>query len=168
MVSQLFYNYKVLQIFIVAKNFNQKSGAFQFRSLLLKVFNNSQQFLIINLIVIFSQAQFIRHTCLGVWQGVGKPSMSYQRVDRRGRYGNKSRQQPRTEREKRDEPIRREGLQAQGIYKQVPRPSRRLGLAPPYKLLGLAALPSLSVRLSLYSGYCLLLLPYRPLLSTLL
>ena len=31
--------------------------------------------------------------------------------------------------EERDEPMRREGLQARGIYKEVPRPSRRLGLA---------------------------------------
>ena len=29
----------------------------------------------------------------------------------------------------RDEPIRREGLQARGIYKEVPRPSRGLALA---------------------------------------
>jgi len=29
----------------------------------------------------------------------------------------------------RDEPIRREGLQAQGSYKEVPRPSRGLALA---------------------------------------
>ena len=28
-----------------------------------------------------------------------------------------------------DEPIRREGLQARGIYKEVPRPSRGLALA---------------------------------------
>jgi hypothetical protein len=39
----------------------------------------------------------------------------------------------------RDEPIRREGLQARGIYKEVPRPSRRLALATrqkiPYNLL---------------------------------
>ena len=33
-----------------------------------------------------------------------------------------------TERE-RDEPMRREGLQAQGSYKEVPRPSRGLALA---------------------------------------
>jgi hypothetical protein len=31
--------------------------------------------------------------------------------------------------EGRDELIRREGLQARGIYKEVPRPSRRLALA---------------------------------------
>ena len=31
----------------------------------------------------------------------------------------------------RDEPMRREGLQAQGTYKEVPRPSRRLALATP-------------------------------------
>ena len=39
----------------------------------------------------------------------------------------------------RDEPMRREGLQARGIYKEVPRPSRRLGLATrqkiPYNIL---------------------------------
>ena len=29
----------------------------------------------------------------------------------------------------RDEPMRREGLQARGIYKEVPRPSRGLALA---------------------------------------
>ena len=34
----------------------------------------------------------------------------------------------------RDEPIRREGLQAQGIYKEVPRPSRRLALATCQKI----------------------------------
>ena len=33
-----------------------------------------------------------------------------------------------------DEPIRREGLQARGIYKEVPRPSRRLGLATRQKI----------------------------------
>ena len=33
-----------------------------------------------------------------------------------------------TERE-RDEPMRRKGLQARGIYKEVPRPSRGLALA---------------------------------------
>jgi hypothetical protein len=31
--------------------------------------------------------------------------------------------------EGRDEPMRREGLQARGIYKEVPRPSRGLALA---------------------------------------
>jgi hypothetical protein len=34
----------------------------------------------------------------------------------------------------RDEPIRREGLQARGIYKEVPRPSRRLALATRQKI----------------------------------
>ena len=38
-----------------------------------------------------------------------------------------------------DEPMRREGLQARGIYKEVPRPSRGLALATrqkiPYTLL---------------------------------
>ena len=34
----------------------------------------------------------------------------------------------------RDEPMRREGLQARGIYKEVPRPSRRLGLATRQKI----------------------------------
>jgi hypothetical protein len=34
----------------------------------------------------------------------------------------------------RDEPIRREGLQARGIYKEVPRPSRRLALATHQKI----------------------------------
>ena len=33
-----------------------------------------------------------------------------------------------------DEPIRREGLQARGIYKEVPRPSRRLALATRQKI----------------------------------
>jgi hypothetical protein len=36
--------------------------------------------------------------------------------------------------EGRDEPIRREGLQARGIYKEVPRPSRRLALATRQKI----------------------------------
>jgi len=34
----------------------------------------------------------------------------------------------------RDEPMRREGLQAQGTYKEVPRPSRRLALATRQKI----------------------------------
>jgi hypothetical protein len=34
----------------------------------------------------------------------------------------------------RDEPMRREGLQAQGIYKEVPSPSRRLALATRQKI----------------------------------
>ena len=34
----------------------------------------------------------------------------------------------------RDEPMRREGLQARGIYKEVPRPSRRLALATRQKI----------------------------------
>ena len=50
-----------------------------------------------------------------------------QGVDGRGRYSNKVGNNLR--RHKRGEPIRREGLQARGIYKEVPRPSRRLGLA---------------------------------------
>ena len=33
-----------------------------------------------------------------------------------------------------DEPMRREGLQARGIYKEVPRPSRRLALATRQKI----------------------------------
>jgi hypothetical protein len=36
--------------------------------------------------------------------------------------------------EGRDEPMRREGLQARGIYKEVPRPSRRLALATRQKI----------------------------------
>ena len=57
--------------------------------------------------------------------------MSYRRVDRRGRYGNKVGSSLIIER---DKPIRREGLQARGIYKEVPRPSRRLGLATRQKI----------------------------------
>jgi hypothetical protein len=34
----------------------------------------------------------------------------------------------------RDEPMRRGGLQARGIYKEVPRPSRRLALATRQKI----------------------------------
>ena len=34
----------------------------------------------------------------------------------------------------RDEPMRREGLQARGIYKEVPRPSRGLALATRQKI----------------------------------
>jgi len=45
----------------------------------------------------------------------------------------------------RDEPIRREGLQAQGSYKEVPRPSRGLALA--------AAKRSLTACYSLYTCY---------------
>jgi hypothetical protein len=33
-----------------------------------------------------------------------------------------------------DEPMRREGLQARGIYKEVPRPSRGLALATRQKI----------------------------------
>ena len=54
--------------------------------------------------------------------------MSYRRVDGRGRYGNKAIAL------KGDEPMRREGLQARGIYKEVPRPSRRLALATRQKI----------------------------------
>ena len=54
--------------------------------------------------------------------------MSHRRVDRRGRYGNEAIAL------KGDEPMRREGLQARGIYKEVPRPSRRLGLATRQKI----------------------------------
>jgi hypothetical protein len=35
----------------------------------------------------------------------------------------------------RDDPIRREGLQARGIYKEVPRPSRGLALATTKRFL---------------------------------
>ena len=51
-----------------------------------------------------------------------------QGVDGRGRYGNEVGNSLRRH-ERRDEPIRREGLQARGIYKEVPRPSRGLALA---------------------------------------
>jgi hypothetical protein len=65
--------------------------------------------------------------------------MGHRRVDRRGRYGNEVGNSLR--RHERDEPMRREGLQARGIYKEVPRPSRRLALATrqkiPYKELDL-------------------------------
>jgi hypothetical protein len=37
-------------------------------------------------------------------------------------------------REERDESMRREGLQARGIYKEVPRPSRGLALATRQKI----------------------------------
>ena len=39
----------------------------------------------------------------------------------------------------RDEPMRREGLQAQGNYKEVPRPSRRLALAAAKRSLTLVS-----------------------------
>src|SRR6266481_6150028 len=55
--------------------------------------------------------------------------MSYRRVDGRGRYGNEYGNSL-VERE-RDEPMREEGLQARGAYKEVPRASRRLALATP-------------------------------------
>ena len=58
--------------------------------------------------------------------------MSYRRVDGRGRYGNEVGNS--LYRHERDEPIRREGLQARGIYKEVPRPSRRLALATRQKI----------------------------------
>ena len=51
--------------------------------------------------------------------------MSHRRVDGRGRYGNEAI----ALKGERDEPIRREGLQARGIYKEVPRPSQGLALA---------------------------------------
>ena len=54
--------------------------------------------------------------------------MSHRRVDGRGRYSNEAIAL------KGDEAIRREGLQARGIYKEVPRPSRRLGLATRQKI----------------------------------
>ena len=47
--------------------------------------------------------------------------MGHRRVDGRGRYGNEGRQQP----QYRDEPIRREGLQARGAYKEVGVTARR-------------------------------------------
>jgi len=55
-------------------------------------------------------------------------------------------------------------------FRGRPRSSRRLGLAPPYKLLGLAALSSLiGSCLSLYEGIALpYSLLYRPFLLTLL
>ena len=43
---------------------------------------------------------------------------------------------------KRDEPMRREGLQAQGSYKEVPRPSRGLALAAAKRSLTLFACTS--------------------------
>jgi hypothetical protein len=55
-----------------------------------------------------------------------------QGVDRRGRYGNKVGNSLR--RHERDEPIRREGLQARGIYKEVLRPSQGLALATRQKI----------------------------------
>ena len=54
--------------------------------------------------------------------------MSHRRVDGRGRYGNKAIAL------KGDEPMRTEGLQARGIYKEVPRPSRGLALATRQKI----------------------------------
>ena len=60
--------------------------------------------------------------------------MSHRRVDGRGRYGNEAIAL------KGDEPIRREGLQARGIYKEVPRPSRGLALAATKRSLTLEAL----------------------------
>ena len=47
-----------------------------------------------------------------------------------------------------DEPMRREGLQARGIYKEVPRPSRGLALATRQKIpysRGASSLSSLTV-----------------------
>ena len=53
--------------------------------------------------------------------------MSHKGVDGRGRYGNKV---GNSLRNKRDEPIGEEGaVSPKGTYKEVPRPSRRLGLA---------------------------------------
>ncbi len=69
----------------------------------------------------------VRQYCPGVRQGAGKPSMSHRRVDGRGRYGNEGRQQP----EYRDEPMRREGLQARGAYKEVPSLAFGQALATP-------------------------------------
>jgi hypothetical protein len=46
--------------------------------------------------------------------------------------------------EGRDEPMRREGLQARGIYKEVPRPSRGLALAATKRSLTLPP-PSLGL-----------------------
>ena len=54
-----------------------------------------------------------------------------------------------TERE-RDEPMRREGLQAQGSYKEVPRPSRGLALAAAKRSLTLPP-PSLELVPSPYT-----------------
>ena len=55
--------------------------------------------------------------------------MGHRRVDGRGRYGNEVGNSLR--RHKRDEPMREEGVQARGAYKEVPRASRRLALATP-------------------------------------
>ena len=65
--------------------------------------------------------------------GGGQAEHESQGVDGRGRYGNEVGNSLRRH-ERRDEPMRREGLQARGIYKEVPRPSRRLGLATRQKI----------------------------------
>ena len=67
---------------------------------------------------------------------VGSRQAEYklQGVDRRGQYGNKVGNSLRRHKRERDEPIKREGLQARGIYKEVPRPSRRLALATRQKI----------------------------------
>ena len=54
------------------------------------------------------------------------------------------------EERERDEPIRREGLQARGIYKEVPRPSRGLALAATKRSLTLPP-PSLGLVPSPYT-----------------
>ena len=59
--------------------------------------------------------------------------MSHRRVDGRGRYGNEA---IALKGERR--PMRREGLQALGIYKDVPRPSRGLALAATKRSLTLS------------------------------
>ena len=60
--------------------------------------------------------------------GGGQAEHELRRVDGRGRYSNKAIAL------KGDEPMRREGLQARGIYKEVPRPSQGLALATRQKI----------------------------------
>ena len=67
-----------------------------------------------------------------------------QGVDGRGRYGNEVGNSLRM---RGDEPMRREGLQARGIYKEVPRPSRGLALATRQKI------PYTTLRIGIFFDY---------------
>ena len=68
----------------------------------------------------------MRQYCPGVRYGAGKPSMSHKGVEGRGRYGNEV---GNSLRNKRRTDGGGRGYKPKGAYKEVPKPSRRLGLA---------------------------------------
>ena len=94
---------------------------------------------------LYSLYIIVRQYCLSIRQGAGKPSMSYKKVNRRGRYGNEV---GNSLCNKRRTDGGERGCKPKGAYKEILRPSRRLGLVIiksslilPFFLLGLVSSP---------------------------